>query len=45
MVKKQKELEFKVRKEREEIEFQKKVAEDLSKTKERLKLKQIEIGN
>jgi hypothetical protein len=42
---KQKELEFKVRKEREEIEFQKKVAEDLSKKKERLKLKQIEIGN
>jgi hypothetical protein len=42
---KQKELEFKVQKEREEIEFQKKVAEDIRKKKERLKLKQIEIGN
>ncbi len=42
---KQKELEFKVQKEREEIEFQNKVAEDIRKKKERLKLKQIEIGN
>jgi len=42
---KQKELEFKVQKEREEIEFQKRVAEDIRKKKERLKLKQIEIGN
>ncbi len=42
---KQKELEFKVQKEREENEFQKKVAEDIRKKKERLKLKQIEIGN
>ena len=42
---KQKELEFKVQKEREEIGFQKKVAEDIREKKERLKLKQIEIGN
>ena len=42
---KQKELEFKVQKEREEIGFQKKVAEDIRGKKERLKLKQIEIGN
>jgi len=42
---KQKDLESKVQKEREEIEFQKKVAEDIRKKKERLKLKQIEIGN
>ena len=42
---KQKELEFNVQKEREEIEFQKKVADDIREKKERLKLKQIEIGN
>ncbi len=42
---KQKELEFNVQKEREETEFQKKVADDIREKKERLKLKQIEIGN
>ncbi len=42
---KQKGLEFKVQKEREEIEFQKKVVDDIRNKKERLKLKQIEVGN